>query len=137
MKGNISVSMRYSAGFSLAMLKPYYLKLMEIDYSTTPETVHIKEADYSSADSARFLNPNLIFGASKWTKSLDAIDYVPGAFFDAAIVITPGKSKTFVQCITLGCNASAYYKSLPIMQAQQAYPWEVCLFAGLAIGKRW
>ena len=137
MEGNISVSMRYSAGLSLAMLKPYYLKLMDIDYSTTPEKITIKEAAHSRADSALFMNPNRIFGASTWSKSLDAIDYVPGAFFEAAFVITPGKSKTFVQCITLGCNASAYYKPLPIMQAQQSYPWEVCLFAGLAIGKRW
>ena len=137
MEGNISVSMRYTGGLSLALLKPYYLKLMDIDYTTTPETAKVKEARYSSADSALFLNPNRILGAVDWSKRLDMIDYVPGAYFEATVVITPGKSKTFVQCITLGCNASIYYKTLPTMQAQQAYPWEVCLFAGLAIGKRW
>ena len=137
MEGNISVSMRYTAGLSLAMLKPYYLKLMDIDYTTTPETSKIKEARYTPADSALFLNPNRILGAVAWSKRLDMIEYVPGAYFEAAVVITPGKSKTFVQCITLGCNASIYYKTLPMMQGQQAHPWEVCLFAGLAIGKRW
>lgn len=137
MEDNISVSMRYSLGFSLAMLKPYYLKLEEIDYSTTPETVHIKEADYSKADSSLFLNPNRIFGASTWSKSLNKIDYIPGGFVDIAVVLTPSRNKNFVQVITLGCNASAYYKELPLMQAQQAYPWEVCLYAGLGIGKRW
>lgn len=137
MEGNISVSMRYSFGLSLAMLKPYYLKLEDIDYTTNPATAHIKEAGYSQADSALFLNPNRIFGASSWTKSLNKIDYVPGGFIDAAVVLTPGKNKNFVQVITLGCNASAYYKELPIMEGQKAYPWEVCLYAGLGIGKRW
>ena len=107
------------------------------NYSTNPQTIHIKEEGYNHADSGLFMNPNRIFGASAWSKSLDAIDYVPGGFAEAAIVITPRKSKTFVQSITLGCNASFYYKQLPLMQGQQAYPWEVCLFAGLAIGKRW
>lgn len=135
--GNISVSIRYTGGLSLALLKPYYLRLIDIDYSATPEKATVKVSNYTSADSALFMNRDRILGAKDWTFSLDAIDYVPGAFFEAIFVITPSKSKTFVQCVTLGCNASAYYKPLPVMQSQQVYPWKVCLFVGLAIGKRW
>ncbi len=137
MEGNLSVSYRYSAGFSLAMLKPYYLKMMAIDYSTNPPTASIVEDKYTHADSAQFLNPNLILGASTWSKSLNAIGYVPGAYFESALAITPGKHKTFVQVITLGINAALYYKPLPIMHGQNAHPWQVCLFAGVGIGKRW
>lgn len=137
MEGNISVSFRYSLGFSLAMLKPYYLKLLYSDNSNPTDTVHIEQHKYSPSDSTRFLNTNRIFGASKWTKGLDEIDFVPGAYFETAIAIIPGKNKTFIQTITLGINGAFYAKALTIMADQKAYPWQVSLFAGLAIGKRW
>ena len=34
------------------------------------------------------------------------LQYVPGAYFEAAIAITPGKNKSFVQVITLGVNGA-------------------------------
>ena len=137
MEGNISVSYRYSAGFSLAMLKPYMLKMLQVDYSTTPPNAHLLQDKYTQADSAQFLNPNLILGAATWSKSLSQTTLVPGAYFESAIAIIPGINKTFVQVITLGVNAAIYSQALPIMQGQQAYPWQANLFAGLGIGKRW
>ena len=44
--GNISVSFRYGGGFSLAMLKPYYLKLMYVEY-TPDQIVTLNEERYS------------------------------------------------------------------------------------------
>ncbi len=137
MEGNLSVSLRYNAGFSLAMLKPYYLKMMNIDYSTNPAKARIIEDQYTLVDSAQFLNEKLILGAGSWSKSLNKIDYVPGAYFETALAITPGKTKTFVQIITLGCNGAIYYKLLPIMQGQKPYPYQINLFAGIGLGKRW
>ena len=137
MEGNTSVSFRYGGGLSLAMLKPYYLKLIYADYSTTTPTAHIEQHSYNGADSALFLNTGTILGASAWSKGLSEIHYIPGAYFQAAFAITPGKNKSFVQVITLGINGALYAEKLPIMADVQAYPWEVSLFAGLAIGKRW
>jgi hypothetical protein len=137
MEGNISVSFRYSGGFSLAMLKPYYLKLIYTDYSTNPATAHLEQQKYSSSDSDLFLNTGTILGAASWSKGLGEITYVPGTYFQAAFAITPGKNKSFVQVVTLGINAALYAETLPIMADQKAYPWEVALFAGLGIGKRW
>ncbi len=137
MEGNLSVSYRYNTGLSLAMLKPYYLKMLQVDYTNSPPIAHILQDHYTHEDSAQFLNDKLILGASTWSKGLDAIDFVPGAYLETALAITPGKHKTFVQQITLGLNAALYYKPLPIMQGQQAYPWQVCLFAGVGVGKRW
>jgi hypothetical protein len=37
-EGNLSVSFRYGGGFCLALLKPYYLKVVKTDY-TQPEPV--------------------------------------------------------------------------------------------------
>lgn len=136
-EGNLSLSIRYSGGLSLAMLKPYYLKLVYIDYSLPNEPAVLKEEKYTEANSETFLNSGKIRGAAHWDKGLDEIDYVPGAFAEFAFVIEPAKNKTFVQAITLGANVSFYSKDLAIMANQQAYPWQACLFAGIALGKRW
>lgn len=133
--GNISVSFRYNYGFSLAMLKPYYLKLIYTDSGAG--TPYVREQKFDSNNSAKFLNASSILGASKWSKGLSEIDYVPGIYLDAAICIQPGKNKLFVQVITLGANVAFYAKSLPIMADLKAYPWQVSLYAGIALGKRW
>jgi hypothetical protein len=70
-------------------------------------------------------------------KGLGEITYVPGAYFQAAFAVTPGKNKSFVQVVTVGINAALYSETLPIMADQKAYPCEIALFAGLGIGKRW
>lgn len=136
MEGNISVSFRYNLGFSLAMLKPYYLKLIYLDNNTGIDTVHLEQHRYSNNDTGKFLNPDNIFGVARWDKGLAEIDYVPGGYLETAIAFIPGKNKNFIQVITLGINAAFYAKPLTIMAEQKAYPWQVSLFAGLAIGKR-
>lgn len=134
-EGNISVSFRYNYGISLAMLKPYYLKLIYTD--TGAGTPYLKEQKFNGSDSAKFLNANSILGASKWSKGISEINYVPGIYLDAAICIQPGKNKLFVQVITLGANVAYYAQSLPIMADLKAYPWQASLYAGIALGKRW
>jgi len=134
---NLSVSFRYNAGFSLAMLKPYYLQLIKTDYTQADPASHIEDVKYSDGNSDDFLNNADIHGASKWSKGLNETQLVPGAYVDAAFVITPKAQKWLVEAITLGANASAYIKPLPIMAERPARPYQVNLFAGLAIGKRW
>ncbi|GAB3910499.1 hypothetical protein [Mucilaginibacter boryungensis] len=137
LEGNISVSFRYSGGFSLAMLKPYYLKLIYIDYAQPNNPATLKEEKYSTANSDHFLNNGDVLAASKWSKGLDEIQYIPGLFAEACFVITPSKSKSFIQVVTLGANIAYYSKELPIMADQKAYPYQASLFAGLGLGKRW
>lgn len=136
-KGNISIGLRFSGGFSLAMLKPYYLRLIYVDYSQPDPVPEMKEERYSAANSDKFLKPGDILGASKWSKGLNKVKYIPGAFLDAAVVIRPVVANGFVQSVTLGTNIAYHTKALPIMAELKAYPWEGCLYIGLAIGKRW
>jgi hypothetical protein len=135
MDGNLSVSFRYSGGFSLGMLKPYYLKLIYTDSVTA--LPYLATQKYSGTNSERFLNTGAILGAAGFTKGLGDMIYVPGAYLEACFVILPGNSKSFIQAITLGANAAFYSRSLPVMADQKAYPYQASLFAGLAIGKRW
>lgn len=134
--GNLSVSLRAQAGFSLAMLKPYYLKLVYLEFNPD-QHAYVQEEKYSEANDEKFLNSSFILGASKWKQGLGEMTYVPGAYADVAIAIEPIRNKTFIKTVTLGGNFSIHSKSLEIMAHQKAYPWQACLYAGLSLGKRW
>ena len=48
---------------------------------------YVKEEKYSDKNSEHFLSANAVLGASKWSKGLNEITYVPGGYADAVIVI--------------------------------------------------
>lgn len=135
LEGNISISFRAQAGFSLAMLKPYYIKLIYADLSNN--TAYLQEERYTEQNKDKFLKQDEILGSAKWSKGLDKITYVPGGYADAAFTLEPQKSKVFIQTITLGTQFALYAKSLPIMAERKAYPYQGSLYVGLALGKRW
>jgi len=134
--GNISVGFRCNYGFSLAMLKPYYLKLVYQDFVGATEIDHMETQKYSQEDSAVFLKSGYILGGAGWSKGLNEISFVPGAYLELSFSIIPGKSKAFVQVISLGVNASYYEKPLAIMIDQSSNKFQANFFAGLLIGKR-
>jgi hypothetical protein len=139
LEGNMNISLRMQAGVALAMLKPYYLKLAYVTYDTTGtvQSAVVQEEKYSEQNADKFLNTGYILGASKWSKGLNEITYVPGGFADAAIVVEPLKNKTFIKTITIGANFAFYSKELTIMAAQKAKPYTATVFVGLSLGKRW
>ena len=133
---NLSVSLRFTGGFSLAMLKPYYLRLAYVDFANGGAT-SLKEEKYNNSNAETFLRADHIVGASKWKKGLDEMQYIPGAFLDAAIAIEPVKSKVLVQTITIGANIAYYAKALPVMAERKAYRGQACFYIGLSLGKKW
>ena len=136
-EGNLSVGFRYGGGFSLALLKPYYLKVVKTDYTQPEPMSELIEIKYTDSVAALFLERTRILGNSKWGKGLGETKLVPGVYVEAAFVIEPAPNKGLIQAITLGVNGSVNTKSLPIMAERKAYNWSASLFAGLALGKRW
>ncbi|WP_118953247.1 hypothetical protein [Taibaiella helva] len=134
--GNLSVSLRYTAGPGLALLKPYYLDLIYVDYTPDP-AAHIQTERYAAANAEHFLQPGFIQSGSKWSKGLGEIKYIPGLFAELAFAIEPEKPKAFVKTILIGGNAAFYTSKIEIMAERKAYPYQASFFVGLALGKRW
>ncbi len=135
--GNLSISIRYAGGAALAIMKPYYLRMINTDFTTPTPTYFADEEKYSESNATRFLQPGNILGGDKWTKGLGEMQYRPGAFAELAFVIEPDKNKAFIQSITIGGNIAFYSSKLTIMADQKAYPFQASFFVGLALGKRW
>jgi hypothetical protein len=135
-ESNMSVSFRYNIGISLVMLKPYYLKLIKVDNTQQTPVAQLQDEKYTDSTAALFLSPQFIHGADKWSKGLGETKLIPGLYAEAAFVIVPNP-KGYIEAITLGANAAFYTKQLAIMAERPAHPYQLSLFAGLAIGKRW
>ena len=134
--GNMSVSFRYIIGPSLALMKPVYLNLIYTDY--IPEAVsHIQSEQYENLNGEQFLNPGKILGADKWSKGLSEMKFIPGAFAEAAFILEPGRPKAFVKTILIGGQFAFYTQKITIMANRKAYPYQMCFFVGINIGKRW
>ena len=133
---NLTVGFRWTAGISIAMLKPYYLRLV---YEKAPplDTTYMLEERNTTANTELFLNSQYILGACKWSKGLGEIQYIPGGFAELAFTIEPAKNKSIIQVVTFGINGTIYSSALPIMANKPAGLWQACLFVELVIGKRW
>jgi len=135
LEGNMTISLKYQAGISVLMLKPYYLNL--VYEALNPDSAFVREEKYTNENSELFLKPGNILGAAPWKKGLNEINFSPGAYIDVAICIEPLKNKTFIKTVNLGCNFSIHSKPIEIMALQKAYNWNAALYAGLSLGKRW
>lgn len=134
--GNMSVGLRYAAGPALAMLKPYYLHLIYVEY--IPELVaHLETERYTTANRDRFLEAGLIQGKEKWSKGLAEMKYIPGLFAELAFTIEPERPKSLVKAISIGGNAAFYASKIEIMAERKVYPYQASFFVGLSLGKRW
>lgn len=136
LEGNMSVSLRYAGGPALAILKPYYLNLIYVEYQPEP-VAHLQTERYTPDNAGHFLQPGFIQGSEKWSKGLGEMKYIPGLFAELAFAIEPEKPKAFVKTITIGGNIAFYTSKIEIMAERKAYPYQASFFVGLALGKRW
>lgn len=136
MDGNLSVSIRYMAGPTLAMLKPYYLNLIYVEYN--PDAVaHVQTERYSAGNAAEFLKAGNILGKERWSKGLTEMKYIPGLFGECYFAIESDRPKAFIKTIMIGANAAFYSSKIEIMADRKAYPYQASFFVGLSLGKRW
>ena len=136
MDGNMTVSIRYLAGPALALLKPYYLKLIYVDYFPDP-VAHIQSEKYSAGNDSHFMQPGSILGKDSWGKGLGDMKYIPGLFAECYFIIEPDRPKAFVKSVSIGGNIAFYSSKIEIMADKKAYPYQASFFVGISLGKRW
>lgn len=132
--GSTSVGIRTQFGVSIAMLKPYCLKLVYENQINGVDTSHLEVRKYSSIDSAKFMNNSSIYGSAGWKYGLDDIKIVPGVFADISLFIMPKSQKYFFHVISLGSRLGCFSEPMQLMQGQKALAYQLNLYAGIHIG---
>lgn len=137
----VAVGISYEGGFTLGLLKPYYLELLSTENSSPGSnplqgTYTVK---YSEANQDYFLNPWNIFGSSSWTKGLTEISLLPGIHTQFAVHVDWGAFDEYVKAIEAGIMVDAFIRQAPIMvelDGVENRPFFVNLFINLQLGKR-
>jgi hypothetical protein len=134
-RNGVRLSFVFFGGFSLGLLKPYYLELIQPgDTNSLP--VH-KPERYSSDNESRFLDKNLIYGAAPIRYGLNKIEPVPGIHTKSALNFDWGSKDAFVKALEAGVMLDLYYKRLPIMINNNNRFFQIALFLSFHFGKRW
>ncbi|HHS95851.1 MAG TPA: hypothetical protein ENJ45_04610 [Phaeodactylibacter sp.] len=139
----LAIGFSYEGGFSLGLLKPYYLELFyPQDGGTT--AVDIRSEKYSEENASLFLNTNgfSIYGASGFTKGLKEMRPIPGIHFKAGAHFDWGSSDEMVKALEAGFMVDVFYKKIPLIIEHDAISnaenkaFFVNLYVTLQLGKR-
>ncbi len=127
--GAVSIHWVNLGGFSLGMLKPYYLKMSSIAGGDV-----IKYTDLNKED---FLNEYNIEGKGGFAKGLDELQMIPGGHFKSALHFDYATAKNVVFAVEAGVNAEYYSQEVQLMASQPARAGFYNLFVSLQVGSRW
>ena len=111
-KNGVAVSLVYSGGLALGLLRPYYLAVND------PMTNQNRTIKYSVQDSSLFLGPT-ITGGGGFGKGWSEIKVKPGAFAKFAARFDYGRFNESVNGLEIGASAEFYASKIPIMLLQK------------------
>ena len=129
----VAVGISMEAGASLAMLKPYYIVVLD-EHDGTLAT---KEIKFSEETEHEFLDINHIQGASSFWKGMLESRFVPGAFGRIAVKIDPGAFEKMVKSLDIGIQLDAFTKRLPILATDSNKQFFLNFYAQIQFGKRY
>lgn len=134
-RNGVQLSFIFFGGFSLGLLKPYYLELIQPGDSNTLAT-HRPER-YSAANDSSFLDKNKIYGAAPIRYGLNQIEPVPGIHVKSGLNFDWGTKDAFVKALEAGLMLDLYYKRLPIMINSNNRFYQFAFYLSFHFGKRW
>jgi hypothetical protein len=106
-KNGIAITASLQGGLDLGLLKPYYIDIQ--DAGGTDRSV-----SYQS-DSSAFLNPQIIYGATGFTKGWNELKIKPGAFVKSALRFDFGRYNESVQALEIGISVEGFTQKVPIL----------------------
>lgn len=125
--GSVSIHWLYGGGFSLGLLKPYYLNVV-----SDPNAIKYDESTKES-----FLKREYIMGSAGFAKGLGEMKYIPGFHLKSAIHFDFSANRKSVIGVEAGVNGEYYTQDVQIMALQDPTKIFLELYVALQIGKRW
>ncbi len=127
----VQLFFKYAGGFSLALLKPYVLQVLNADAITTAD---YKDLQYDPNVDNGFLDRDRILGASGFGKGWK-LKVLPALHAEVAIDFDWGKNERFIKGLEIGVAADFYFTKVPVMVESNKllYP---SVYAGFMLGRR-
>lgn len=128
-KNGVAVSVLYGGGLTLALMKPYYLKVQDLN------TGEISDIKYENNDSI-FLDPLAIRGSSGFTMGFGEVKLKPGGFAKTALRFDYGRYNEVVSALEVGINVEFYAQKIPHMLRNKDNQLFFNAYAAILFGKR-
>jgi hypothetical protein len=132
-ENNLSLGLVYGGGFSLGMLKPYYLDLA---YRGIDNQFKVVSERYSEANATAFLDYSAIQGRSSQQKGWDELSLAPGINLKTGMVLDWGAQSSFVRTVELGLKGNFYFEPIPLMILDENSAIFLTLYLKLHLGGR-
>lgn len=132
-KSGVEVSMSWTAGPTIGLLKPYYLKVIE----TNGDFFTIIDERFNEEEPERFLNRSSIYGASGFSYGLGQLSIAPGAFGKVGLNFDWANYSEVVKSLEAGIGADLFIGRPEIMIVERNKFQFIYLYLSLQLGKRW
>ncbi len=132
-KKSVVVGVSYEYGFTLGLLKPYYLKLSQFSDGPNP---NIEVEKYTPENADRFLDETSIFGGAEFKYGLDELKIRPGVHGKIGANFAWGNNERFIKALEVGIMADVFLNKVPIMILEENKPYFLNVYLTLQIGKR-
>ncbi|MFN8283815.1 MAG: hypothetical protein U0U67_11415 [Chitinophagales bacterium] len=131
----VQLFFKYAGGFTLAILKPYLLEVVDtasISGNTFSNTVTLGYEPNNP--NSLFLERDYIVGAAGFGKGW-SLKAQPGIHVEVAMEFDFGKNESFIKELEVGVASDFYFKKVPVMVQSNKilYP---SVFVGIQLGKR-
>ncbi|MFZ9680809.1 MAG: hypothetical protein ACO3CL_05190 [Bacteroidia bacterium] len=126
----------WSAGLSLALLKPVYLQIIYAneDPETSKDQPFIQRAE--AYEPTRH-NAGNIAGASSFFKGFDSLGVVPGLYAKGGLVAQWGQQRKAPMSVEIGLMGGVYIKPLTVMAFVDRTPLLACVYLSYQMGRRY
>jgi hypothetical protein len=126
----VQIDAVYSAGFSLAILKPVWLDILE--NGPTGEELQVPEKYDPNQDT-----PSNIYGRASVFDGLNELAYYPGLYGRAGFNFDFSNRHKSVKALELGLIVDAYKDVIPMMAFSKNNQVFANLYLSISFGKRW
>jgi hypothetical protein len=134
-KSGVEVGLKVLGGFSLGLLKPYYLNVLYPTDNTN--NYEIRAIRYSPETADKFLDWFSIYGGAGFIYGFDEIKFVPGIHLKTGLNFDWAQNEEAIKGLEVGATLDAYYKEVPIMILEHNAQFYPNLYLSLQFGKKW
>ena len=134
-KSGVELGIKILGGFSMGMLKPYYLNVLYP--SDNSNTYVIRSIKYGPETADKFLDWFSIYGGAGFTYGFDGIKFIPGFHLKSGLNFDWAQNEDAIKALEVGIMFDAYYKEVPIMVADNNSQFIPNIYLSLEFGKKW
>jgi len=127
-KNGVSVSAIYNGGFSIGLLRPYYIEV--VDQNGDVKTIKYED------DKALFMNKQVILGGGGLGKGWGEMKVKPGAFLKTALRFDYGRFNETVTGLEVGISGEFYSGKIPIIAEQKDRQFFFQGYISILFGRR-